>query len=222
MKLDKKDLLLYAVTDRYWLNGRTLYEVVKESLDGGVTFLQLREKKLDEEHFLEEAKELKKLCKEYKVPFIINDNVDIAVEIGADGVHVGQSDMEAGDVRAKLGEAGMVREKLGPDKIIGVSAQTVEQALLAEKRGADYLGVGAVFPTNSKDDAKEVTYETLKEICEAVSIPVVAIGGITHDNIKELTGSKIDGIAVISAIYGANNIKNAASGLKEEISKIVE
>lgn len=119
-------------------------------------------------------------------------------------------------------EAGMVREKLGPDKIIGVSAQTVEQALLAEKRGADYLGVGAVFPTNSKDDAKEVTYETLKEICEAVSIPVVAIGGITHDNIKELTGSKIDGIAVISAIYGANNIKNAASGLKEEISKIVE
>ena len=212
MKLDKKDLLLYAVTDRYWLNGRTLYEVVKESLDGGVTFLQLREKKLDEEHFLEEAKELQKLCKEYKVPFIINDNVDIAVEIGADGVHVGQSDMEAG----------MVREKLGPDKIIGVSAQTVEQALLAEKRGADYLGVGAVFPTNSKDDAKEVTYETLKEICEAVSIPVVAIGGITHDNIKELTGSKIDGIAVISAIYGANNIKNAASGLKEEISKIVE
>lgn len=140
MKLDKKDLLLYAVTDRYWLNGRTLYEVVKESLDGGVTFLQLREKKLDEEHFLEEAKELQKLCKEYKVPFIINDNVDIAVEIGADGVHVGQSDMEAG----------MVREKLGPDKIIGVSAQTVEQALLAEKRGADYLGVGAVFPDKFK------------------------------------------------------------------------
>ena len=212
MKCADKDLLLYAVTDRYWLGERTLHDVVKESLDGGVTFVQLREKHLDQAHFLEEAKDLKMLCKAYNVPFVINDNVDIALEMDADGVHVGQSDMEADDVRKILGE----------DKILGVSAQTVEQALLAEKRGADYLGVGAVFPTNSKDDAKEVTYETLKEICEAVSIPVVAIGGITHDNIKELTGSKIDGIAVISAIYGANNIKNAASGLKEEISKIVE
>ena len=210
--LTKDQLLLYAVTDRHWLNGRTLHEVVKESLDGGVTFVQLREKHLDVAHFMDEAKDLQVLCREYNVPFIINDNVDIALAMDADGVHVGQSDMEAGDVRAKL----------GPDKIIGVSAQTVEQAILAEEHGADYLGVGAVFPTNSKDDAKEVTYETLKEICEAVSIPVVAIGGITHDNIKELTGSKIDGIAVISAIYGANNIKNAASGLKEEISKIVE
>ena len=162
MKCAKEDLLLYAVTDRHWLNGRTLYEVVKESLDGGVTFLQLREKTLDEAHFLEEAKELQKLCKEYKVPFIINDNVDIAVAMNADGVHVGQSDMEAGDVRAKL----------GPDKIIGVSTQTVEQAILAEKHGADYLGVGAVFPTTSKDDAAEVSYDTLKAICEAVSIPV--------------------------------------------------
>ena len=158
MKCAKEDLLLYAVTDRHWLNGRTLYEVVKESLDGGVTFLQLREKTLDEAHFLEEAKELQKLCKEYKVPFIINDNVDIAVAMNADGVHVGQSDMEAGDVRAKL----------GPDKIIGVSTQTVEQAILAEKHGADYLGVGAVFPTTSKDDAAEVSYDTLKAICEAV------------------------------------------------------
>ena len=122
MKLDKKDLLLYAVTDRHWLNGRTLYEVVKESLDGGVTFVQLREKTLDEGTFLEEAKELQKLCREYKVPFVINDNVDIAIAMDADGVHVGQSDMEAGDVRAKL----------GPDKIIGVSAGTVEEAVLAE------------------------------------------------------------------------------------------
>ena len=212
MKCDKKDLLLYAVTDRSWLNGETLYSQVEKALEGGATFVQLREKHLDHDAFLQEAKEIKELCAKYQVPFVLDDDVELALEVGADGVHVGQSDMEAG----------MVREKLGPDKIIGVSAQTVEQALLAEKRGADYLGVGAVFPTNSKDDAKEVTYETLKEICEAVSIPVVAIGGITHDNIKELTGSKIDGIAVISAIYGANNIKNAASGLKEEISKIVE
>ena len=212
MKLDKKDLLLYAVTDRYWLNGRTLYEVVKESLDGGVTFLQLREKKLDEEHFLEEAKELKKLCKEYKVPFIINDNVDIAVEIGADGVHVGQSDMEAGDVRAKLGE----------DKIVGVSAQTVEQALLAQERGADYLGVGAVFPTSSKDDAVEVDHEMVKAICEAVDIPVIAIGGITKDNVQELSGCGLCGIAVISAIFAKPDIKKATEELKAATEKMVK
>ena len=212
MKCAKEDLLLYAVTDRHWLNGRTLYEVVKESLDGGVTFLQLREKTLDEAHFLEEAKELQKLCKEYKVPFIINDNVDIAVAMNADGVHVGQSDMEAGDVRAKL----------GPDKIIGVSAQTVEQAILAEKHGANYLGVGAVFPTSSKDDAVEVTHETLKAICEAVSIPVIAIGGITQQNVSELAGSGICGIAVISAIYAQDNIPKAAADLKQATLSMVE
>ena len=212
MKCDKKDLLLYAVTDRHWLDGRTLYEVVKESLDGGATFIQLREKTLDEETFLQEAKELQKLCKEYKVPFVINDNVDIAVEMDADGVHVGQSDMEAGDVRAKL----------GPDKIIGVSAQTVEQAVLAEKRGADYLGVGAVFPTGSKDDADDVSHETLKAICEAVSIPVIAIGGITQENVSELAGSGICGIAVISAIYGQKDIKKATEDLKEATKKMVE
>ena len=212
MNVDKKDLLLYAVTDRNWLNGRTLYSVVKESLDGGVTFLQLREKELDEVHFLEEAKELQQLCREYQVPFIVNDNVDIAISMNADGVHVGQSDMEAGDVRAKL----------GPDKIIGVSAQTVEQAVLAEKHGADYLGVGAVFPTGSKDDADDVSYETLKAICEAVSIPVIAIGGITQENVKELAGSGICGIAVISAIYAQQDIRKASEDLKKETQRMVE
>ena len=155
MKCAKENLLLYAVTDRHWLDGRTLKEVVLESLEGGVTMLQLREKHLDEAHFLEEAKELQMLCRSWHVPFLINDNVEIALAMNADGIHVGQSDMAAGDVRKKLGD----------DKIIGVSAQTVEQALLAEKAGADYLGVGAVFPTSSKDDANEVTYETLKAIC---------------------------------------------------------
>ena len=212
MNVDKKDLLLYAVTDRHWLNGRTLYSVVKESLDGGVTFLQLREKELDEVHFLEEAKELQQLCREYQVPFIVNDNVDIAIAMDADGVHVGQSDMEAGDVRAKLGS----------DKIIGVSAQTVEQAILAEKHGADYLGVGAVFPTGSKDDADDVSYETLKAICEAVSIPVIAIGGITQENVKELAGSGICGIAVISAIYAQKDIRKASEDLKKETQRMVE
>ena len=211
MNCAKEDLLLYAVTDRHWLNGRSLIEVVKESLEGGVTFLQLREKELDDESFLKEAKELKALCREYKVPFVINDNVEIAIKTDADGVHVGQSDMEAGDVR----------KRLGPDKIIGVSAQTVEQAVLAEKRGADYLGVGAVFPTGSKDDADDVSFETLKAICEAVSIPVIAIGGISKDNAPELKGSGICGVAVISAIYAAPDIKEAAYELKEVTKKII-
>ncbi len=212
MKCDKKDLLLYAVTDRHWLNGRSLNEVVKESLDGGVTFVQLREKELDDETFLKEAKELQSLCGEYHVPFVINDNVDIAMKINADGVHVGQSDMEAGDVRSKL----------GPDKIIGVSAATVEQAVLAEKRGADYLGVGAVFPTGSKDDAVDVSHETLEAICEAVSIPVIAIGGISQKNIHELSGSGICGVAVISAIYAAGDIKKAAQELRTAAEDIAD
>ena len=204
MKCAEKDLLLYAVTDRHWLNNRPLTDVVRESLEGGVTMLQLREKTLAEPAFLAEAKELQALCREYHVPFIVNDNVDIALAMDADGVHVGQSDMEALDVRAKL----------GPGKIVGVSAQTVEQALLAEKHGADYLGVGAVFPTGSKDDADDVSYDTLKAICQAVSIPVVAIGGISRDNVARLADSGICGVAVISAIYGAPDIRAAAQELK--------
>lgn len=204
MKCAEKDLLLYAVTDRHWLNNRTLTDVVRESLEGGVTMLQLREKTLAEPAFLAEAKVLQALCREYHVPFIVNDNVDIALAMDADGVHVGQSDMEALDVRAKL----------GPGKIVGVSAQTVEQALLAEKHGADYLGVGAVFPTGSKDDADDVSYDTLKAICQAVSIPVVAIGGINRDNVARLADSGICGVAVISAIYGAPDIRAAAQELK--------
>lgn len=212
MKCAKENLLLYAVTDRHWLNGRTLKEVVLESLEGGVTMLQLREKHLDEAHFLEEAKELQTLCRSWHVPFLINDNVEIALAMNADGIHVGQSDMAAGDVRKKLGD----------DKIIGVSAQTVEQALLAEKAGADYLGVGAVFPTSSKDDANEVTYETLKAICSAVSIPVVAIGGITQENVHQLAGSGICGAAVISAIYAKPDIKKAAAELKKAVKETIK
>ncbi len=210
MGLNKSDLLLYAVTDRSWLGGHTLYQDVEAAIKGGATFIQLREKKLDEEHFLEEAKEIKELCKKYRVPFVINDNVDIALAMDADGVHVGQSDMEAG----------MVREKLGPDKIIGVSAQTVEQAILAEQKGADYLGVGAVFPTGSKDDAVEVSHDTLKAICEAVHIPVIAIGGISTGNVMELSGSGICGIAVISAIFAKPDIETAAKELRKQTEKM--
>ena len=197
----REQMLLYAVTDRHWLNGQTLYEQVEEALKGGATFIQLREKDLTEEEFLEEAKKIQQLCKKYRVPFIINDNVKLAKEIDADGVHVGQSDMEALDVRAQLGE----------DK----------QALLAEKHGADYLGVGAVFQTGTKTDAREVEHSVLKEICTKVDIPVVAIGGITQDNVKELSGSGINGVAVISAIFAQKDIETATAKLKSCVEQIV-
>lgn len=212
MKCDKKDLLLYAVTDRSWLRNQTLYEQVEEALQGGATFIQLREKKLDYEEFLEEAKQIQKLCKEYKVPFVINDNVEIAKQIGADGVHVGQDDMESGKVRTLLGE----------DKIIGVSAHNVEEALLAQANGADYLGVGAVFNTTSKDDVSTLDHEVLKEICKAVSIPVIAIGGINEENVWKLAGTGICGVAVISAIFAKNNIKEATKSLRQKVEKMVE
>ena len=212
MKCDQKDLLLYAVTDRRWLGGRRLADQVEEALKGGVTFVQLREKDLDEERFLEEAKEIKELCRRYQVPFVINDNVDIAQAVDADGVHVGQSDMEAGDVRARLGQ----------DKIIGVSAQTVEQALLAESRGADYLGVGAVFATGSKADASEVDHETVKAICQAVHIPVIAIGGITRENVGALAGTGVCGAAVISAIFAQEDVEEETRKLKEAVQCMVE
>lgn len=211
MSCDRKDLLLYAVTDRSWVGTGTLYEQVKQALDGGVTFVQLREKELAEEAFLEEAKIIQNLCAEYNVPFVINDNVELAATIDADGVHVGQRDMEALDVR----------KILGPDKIIGVSAQTVEQALLAQEHGADYLGVGAVFPTGSKADATEVSHQTLREICDAVDIPVIAIGGISRDNVSCLAGTGICGIAVISALFAQKNIEQAARELKERTKETV-
>ena len=213
MRFDKKDLLLYAVTDRHWLkDGERLYDQVEKALKGGVTFVQLREKDLDEAAFLEEAKEIQALCRSWGVPFVINDNVKLAVEIDADGVHVGQGDMEAGDVRAMI----------GPDKILGVSTQTVEQARQAQARGADYLGVGAVFATGSKADAAEVDHEVVREICRAVDIPAIAIGGITADNVKELAGKGLAGIAVISAIFGAEDIEVAAAKLRAVTKEMVE
>ena len=202
-KMKKEDLLLYAVTDRHWLNGETLYSQVEKTLEGGTTFVQLREKELDEAHFLKEAKEIKELCARYRVPFVINDNVDIALEMDADGVHVGQSDMEADDVRAKL----------GPDKIIGVSAQTVEQAKLAEEHGADYLGVGAAFTTSSKPEAGHIDAETIRAICETVKIPVIAIGGIKEENLLQLRGNGLCGVAVISAIFAQKDIEAATRRL---------
>ncbi len=212
MKCDKNDLLLYAVTDRHWLKGQTLYAQVEEAIAGGATFVQLREKQMDEADVLQEAKEIQALCRAHHIPFVINDHVEIAKAIQADGVHVGQSDMEALDVRRLLGE----------EAIIGVSAETVEQALRAQAHGADYLGVGAVFPTGSKDDAADVSMETLRAICEAVDIPVIAIGGISEDNVGQLAGSGICGIAVISAIFAQENIRDAAARLKQKTAAMLE
>lgn len=211
MNCKSEDLLVYAVTDRSWLYGESLYSQVEKALKGGATFIQLREKELDEEQFLKEAMEIKELCKRYHVPFVINDNVEFALKVEADGVHVGQSDMEAGNVR----------EKLGKDKIIGVSTQTVEQALLAEKQGADYLGVGAVFPTGTKLDAVEVGYDRLQEICKAVHIPVVAIGGITRENIIQLKGSGVSGVAVVSAIFASKDIEAATKELCNKTKEMI-
>ncbi len=203
MKVENKTMLVYAVTDRTWLKGQTLEEQVEQAIKGGATFIQLREKELDYDAFLEQAIKIKKITDKYHVPFVINDNVEIALAVNADGVHVGQKDMEAGEVRKKLGE----------NKIIGVSVQTIEQALLAQKHGADYLGVGAVFSTSTKLDASEVSFETLQQICKAVSIPVVAIGGISAKNVLQLKKSGIDGIAVVSAIFAQENVEQATKEL---------
>ena len=211
MKCGKEELLPYAVTDSRWLRGEKLAGQVEKAVRGGATFVQIREKEMDREDFLKEALEIKAVCRKYQVPFVVNDNVDIAVAADADGVHVGQSDMEAGDVRRRL----------GPDKIIGVSAQTVEQAVLAEKRGADYLGVGSVFSTGTKLDADYVSYDTLKAICESVKIPVIAIGGITKENMGSLAGSGICGAAVVSAIFAAPDIEKAAGELAEAAREMV-
>lgn len=215
MRLDKNKLLLYAVTDRHWLNGAALCEQVEKAIEGGVTFVQLREKELDlnpnKENLIQEAAAIRDLCKRQHIPFVINDYVELAKMIDADGVHVGQSDMETGDVRAAIGN----------QKILGVSVQTVKQAVLAQKRGADYLGVGAVFPTGSKSDAEDVDYKTLQEICHAVSIPVIAIGGICSENVMQLSRSGICGVAVISGIFAKKDIVRATEELKNRVEKMV-
>ena len=204
---DENTLLLYGITDRTWLCGRSLEEDVRKSLEGGVTFLQIREKYLDDGEFLEETLRLKEVCGEFKVPLVVNDNVEVAIKSDVDGVHIGQDDMSAEEVRALIGD----------EKIMGVSAQTVEQALLAEEQGADYLGVGAVFPTDSKEDAETIDLKVFEEICKVVKIPVVAIGGITKENIDRLKGMGAKGVALISAIYGQNDIKRATMELKEKL-----
>ena len=204
MKVDKQSMRLYIVTDRSWLGQNDLATQVEEAIKAGATFVQLREKHLDDASFLKEAKQIKEVTDRYGVPFVINDNIQVAIDCNADGVHVGQEDLEAGKAR----------ERLGPDKIIGVSARTVRDALAAEAAGADYLGVGAVFPTSTKPDAGGVDFETVRAICDAVSIPVVAIGGINAANLMRLQGTGVDGVAVISAIFAQPDIYAAAKKIR--------
>lgn len=211
MKFDKSAALLYAVTDRAWVGRQTLGEQIESALKGGATCIQLREKKLDDADFLAEAIRIRKLCGEYGVPFIINDNVEIAVKCGADGIHVGQHDMSAEDVRKLIGEK----------MILGVSVQTVEQAIEAERASADYLGAGAAFTTTTKLDASAISHEAFQAICKVVSIPVVAIGGISKDNILELSGSGVDGVALISAIFSADDIEKECGELRSLSEKMV-
>lgn len=213
MKCTEEMMRLYAVTDRAWIGKQSLAEQVESALRGGVTCVQLREKELDEERFLREAEEIFALCKRYRVPFFINDNVALALRCHADGVHVGQDDMDVAEVRRLVGQ----------EMMIGVSVHTVEEARTAAEGGADYLGVGAMFATSTKTDASLVTKETLRAICDAVSIPVVAIGGINKSNLLELAGTGVDGVALVSAIFSAADIATECRllyGLSQEMAEL--
>lgn len=208
---NRENLLLYAVTDRSWTENQTLYEQLEDALIGGVTCVQLREKNLSEEDFIQEAVEIRELCRKYNVPLIINDNLNVAIKSNADGIHVGQEDVSAAEIRKLVGD----------NFIIGVTAKTVEQAKKAENEGADYIGVGAVFPSSTKTNAIRITNEQLNEICSSVSIPAVAIGGISLDNITELSGCKMSGVAVVSAIFAADDIKTTVQKLKRTVQDLI-
>ena len=211
MKCDKKTMLLYAVTDRAWTGKQSLVEQVESALRGGATCIQLREKDLNEEEFLAEALQISALCKRYQVPFFVNDNVEIAIQCKADGVHVGQEDMSAAKVRQRVGD----------DMMIGVSVHSVKEALTAEKNGADCLGVGAMFGTSTKKDADVLSKDVLRDICAAVTIPVVAIGGINRSNLLQLSGTGVDGVALVSAIFSAKDIEQECRTLRQLSEEMV-
>lgn len=210
MNCSREMMRLYAVTDRSWLNGQTLYEQVEQALKGGVTLVQLREKGLGAEQFLQEARQIQQLCRRFGVPLIINDSIEVALAVDADGVHLGQDDANAAQAR----------QLLGKEKIIGVSAHNVQEALQAVQDGADYLGSGAVFGSGTKTNVSTLPMQTLQEICSAVPIPVVAIGGITEQNLQQLSGSGIAGAAVVSAIFAQENIEEAAIRLRGLLSQM--
>lgn len=211
MKLDNNSMVLYAITDRTWLGEKSLAQAVEEAIKGGATFVQLREKNISFDEFIKLAKEVKAVTDKYKIPFVINDNIAVACEVGADGVHIGQ-----GDEAIKI-----AREILGKNKIIGISANNPQDAICAELGGADYIGAGSVFSTSTKLDAKNITIEVLRDIAEAVSIPVVAIGGINKENVINLSGCGIAGVCIVSAIFSKDIIKEAASELFKLSKQVV-
>ena len=211
MKFSREMLLLYAVTDRKWTGEKNLYRLVEEALKGGATLIQLREKNMPQEEFLKEAREMAALCHRYGTALIINDNVEVALKSGADGVHVGMEDLPVKEIR----------KQVPGDFIIGATAKTTEQAQRAEKEGADYLGVGAVFPSPTKKNAIRITTEELKKICSSVRIPAVAIGGITSENAGTLVGGGMAGMALVSAVFGASDIERETAGLKKKIQEVV-
>lgn len=211
MKCDKEMMLLYAVTDRAWIGRQSLYQQVESALKGGVTCVQLREKELRDDDFLREAMEIAALCRQYHVPLFINDNVEVAIQCHADGIHVGQDDMSVSHVRAKVGD----------DMMIGVSVHSVEEATEAVQNGADCLGVGAMFSTSTKTDVDVLSKETLRDICASVDIPVVAIGGINASNIGQLSGTGVDGVALVSAIFAADSIEEQCRHLRTLSKKMV-
>ena len=212
MKCGKEMMRLYAVTDRAWVGRQSLCEQVEAALKGGVTCVQLREKELPQDEFLAEAMAISSLCRQYGVPLFVNDNVDVAIACHADGIHVGQTDLKASQVRQRVG-SGMM---------IGVSVHSVEEALEAVKQGADCLGVGAMFATSTKTDVDVLPMETLRAICDAVEIPVVAIGGINRDNIPRLSGTGVDGVALVSAIFGAEDIEKECRRLRTLAEEMVK
>ena len=211
MRLDKNSLKLYAVTDRNWLKGSSLEEEIEKAVRAGVTMVQLREKHMGSDELVSLAKRIGTVVHKYNVPLIINDDIEAALASGADGVHVGQEDIGAYEAR----------QRIGSSMILGVSAPTAEMALEAERCGADYIGAGAVFSTSTKEDAKVMSFDELKRICGSVSIPVVAIGGITEENIMELSGSGIAGAAVVSAIFARDDVAAAAAGLRALTEKML-
>ena len=210
MKFDKNQLELYAITDRSWLKkDQSIYDIVEQAIAGGATMIQVREKNLSKRDFIKEVCNIKPLCYRNNIPLIVNDDLSIAIESNADGIHLGQQDLKKY----------LIESSIPKSMILGISAQNLEQAIEAKNMGAHYLGVGAIFPTSSKDDAQNLNISILKEITKNVDIPVVAIGGINEDNIPLLSNTNINGVSIISAIFAKDDVKTAAENLKKIIRR---
>lgn len=211
MKFDRKKLKMYIITDRYWLNGRDLSKQVEEAILAGATFVQVREKGISDDEFVAIAKDIKKVTDKYNIPLVINDNLNVAIRVNADGVHIGQSDENLLEARKKLGES----------KIIGVTAKNIEQTLAAYNNGADYVGIGAVYSTNTKENVEVLSHQEIKNCCTCCDIPVVAIGGINKNTMHLLNDTGVDGVSVISAIFASDDITKSTKELVNSVEEIL-